>query len=272
MRELTLLAVALAGCTRPSPDYCDPSDPSCSPLTDGGRVSVLTPGTSGSRGTSSGARDGGGTSSGGRDDGGTSAAGTSSDGGGTGSSGSDGGMGSATLPTGAPCLGSATPPSTTDDCVAGDVCSLSHGARDVTFCRQRCRVDGDCQQTTYPGGLAPFCEGATASSAGTCTISCAPVGATVGGHGCSAGLACYSLPDRTRSPTGVTLITDCVAPGSGQELAACSVDFDCAPGYVCVNAIFASLCRVLCTSASDCPTGEACNAFLNTLSSYGYCA
>jgi hypothetical protein len=172
-----------------------------------------------------------------------------------------------TIPLGGRCLGSANPPSTVDQCVSGAVCTVSHGARDVQLCHQSCQIDGDCQQATFPNGAAPACEGGTATTPGTCSISCNPVGAAVGKNGCGDGLSCYLLSDHTRSLE----YTDCIAPGGGGEAATCNSDLDCAPGLLCINILF-SLCEYTCINNNDCPGTESCMPFFNVSSVYGYCS
>jgi hypothetical protein len=272
-----LLALALAGCTRPSPHTIDCqsqcTDPSGSGVTGtngtgGGSTSSDGGSTTGSDGSTIGPSDG---STIGPSDGSTTGPSDGStigpsDGGTVGSDGAT--TGTSSVPMGGLCLGSAMPPSTTDDCVAGDICTVSEGVRQVNLCRQTCHLDGDCKQTTFPGGVAPFCEGASATAAGACSISCDPVG----NQGCGSGLACYAVTDRTR-PSGDLVITDCASPGAGVEGSDCSGHgtVDCAPSYVCVNFIV-SICRVLCLANSDCPSGESCRPFFNVSTPFGWCS
>lgn len=162
---------------------------------------------------------------------------------------------------GAACSGS---------CGAGQVCALSHGTRDVNICRQPCAIDGDCQQATFPGGLAPFCQGASAMTAGSCSISCNPVGASPGTNGCGAGLSCYAISDRSR-PSGTVIVTDCVPPGASASGAFCNETPDCGPGQVCVNVLI-SQCYPLCNLADGvCPAGTTCTQFFNVSSQFGFC-
>jgi hypothetical protein len=180
-------------------------------------------------------------------------------------------------PTSAADLSSTTPVTTGNSlgaacgsCAAGEVCALSHGVRDVNICRQPCQIDGDCQQATFPGGLAPFCEGATAMAQGSCSLSCNPVNATVGANGCGAGLACYAISDRTR-PSGTVIISDCIPPGSGASGAFCNETTDCAPGLLCVNVLL-SQCYPVCNLADGiCPAGTTCTQFLTVSSQFGFC-
>jgi hypothetical protein len=261
-----VLVVVLAGCTRPAPDYinCAPNDEVCLRQHDLGAPEQMrgttndgtTAGGTTAGGTTAGGTTAGGTTAGGTTAGGTTAGGTTA--GGTTAGGTTAGGTTAGMSLGGACSGS---------CAAGEVCALAHGVRDVNICRQPCQIDGDCQQATFPGGLAPFCE------SGSCSISCNPVAAAEGVNGCGPGLTCYAISDRSR-PSGEVVITDCVPTGNGTLGASCNATPDCAPGLVCLNFAVLTQCRQLCNLAdgSGCPSTQTCGAFFNVTSLYGFCS
>ncbi len=119
-------------------------------------------------------------------------------------------------------------------------CDPSNGASDCAA------VGGNCSKTVA-NGANPF------SVCDFPKTACNPVTGT----GCPSGYACY--------PFGTGVECDCAGTNTGT---ACNLVQECAPGYTCINAGGAQICRKTCLMNSDCGTGQ-CSTAAGVM--YGYC-
>lgn len=128
----------------------------------------------------------------------------------------------------------------TNDCAAGNLC-LSVGNRQ-SICRHYCRTDADCS-----GGRV--CDVAqSGSSFKACSdpvTSCDPVK----NKGCEGSDGCYLVTSDNQP--------GCHKQGRGGDGDACSGDYDCKGGLVCVDFGFSygQLCTLACTRNFDCSSG-----------------
>jgi hypothetical protein len=155
-----------------------------------------------------------------------------------------------------------------DRCGDGYVCNFV--AEGAVFCIQKCDFD-PCTQPTFSGGLPAQCVRSY------CTLSCDPVGATDGTHGCPNGSACAYLIDFVGNDAHLSETTDCVKPGEVGDGGACNYDVDCAPGLTCLNPTAeAGVCRRVCRMGSSgaCPPGQSCQSEFSdgTPTVYGVCS
>jgi hypothetical protein len=185
-------------------------------------------------------------------------------------------MGYACEANGTKTTGQACGTGTSDDCVAGDLCSIDSNSAVTSICRQFCATDGDCKQsavasgtTAEPGNVAHCIIGYSNTSAMTCTFACNPV-TKAGANGCPTGLACVYGGTMT-----IPELTDCLTPGSGLDGTSCMDSSTCAPGFACVGSGMMGACRQVCRNArpGDCSTGGyACLPPAGTTSPmFGFC-
>jgi hypothetical protein len=134
-----------------------------------------------------------------------------------------------------------------DDCVAGDICSVDDAAATTFMCRAFCFSDADCTQPAAPPGppniahcLITFAGGAKA-----CTVACNPVLAA-GASGCPGSLGCIY-----GGAAGIPELTDCETVGVGGNGANCTSTADCASGYACVGGGATGHCRQVCRDGND---------------------
>jgi hypothetical protein len=143
-----------------------------------------------------------------------------------------------------------------DDCSAGNIClyqSATHSS-----CARLCRANTDCQN----GGECA--TQLTNSIAKVCTdpvTACNPVLKL----GCSGGLGCYPV-----TPSGAT---GCHAIGTGFTLDLCESDYDCAPGWTCLDPGGGAVCLRLCRAGNDLDCSNSLQTCLHVTgwNTYGVC-
>jgi cysteine-rich repeat protein len=156
-------------------------------------------------------------------------------------------------------------------CKAGYTCMHDSTHPELTpLCARFCVHDGDCN------GVGARCVDGLADSQGhplnifVCSNSCDPYHQT----GCPSAMGCVSY----YGTGGAKNYTDCIYTGNHPDGAACTSDYDCAAGSVCVSDSMGSnaKCYASCIvgEASTCAAGT-CASFATAMTigtvEYGFC-
>ena len=141
---------------------------------------------------------------------------------------------------GKPCTGDG-------ECVPGTLC--------LGICTAFCDADAEC---TSVGGICALSLTGTAGplpGVHLCSDNCSPIGST----GCpGAGNGCTFDSELTGA---MRTYTYCTQVGTGVKGAACTTDFNCAPGFGCVNNGTTHVCLQYCdVNNNSC----GCNALENS--------
>jgi Cys-rich repeat protein len=141
-----------------------------------------------------------------------------------------------------------TPGMAMDDCATGQYCArIGQSSGGGRVCRPLCTADADC-------GAGQICHNAgTVPLAGWCLTQCDIFNPT-----CPGGLGC-ALQGNIPTPNIADFSTACIALGSGQLGAACTVIADCASG-LCFNfgTGSGSVCAAPCDTMHPCAAGATC--------------
>jgi hypothetical protein len=141
------------------------------------------------------------------------------------------------------------------------------GATTTTGSSSTGRTSGSSSGAT---GVTSGSGGATGGSAGPTGVTTGDPRGSAGGPG-AGGASCGLSPAGARScEAGKTCLVDCKSrtgtcqlAGLGVEGSACTTPLDCHEKMACVaTSSGASVCRVLCETAADCPAGHRCDGSL----------